>query len=553
MTRRILVAISWPYVNGEPHVGHIAGAILPADIFARFQRICGNEVIMVSGSDMHGTPTTLLALDKGVPPSEVAFHFDAIWRESLRNLNCEYDLYTHTHTDNHAEVAQKIFSRLWEQGYIYEQTQSLPFSETEQMFLPDRLVEGTCPHCGATDARGDQCDSCGRTLDPVDLIDIRSSRDGSKPVFKETKHLFLKLTAFREQLDKWLTGKAENWRKNTYQQARSVLNTIRDRAVTRDLQWGVQVPVAGYEDKRIYVWFEAVIGYLSASVEWAKEVAGEPDKWRDFWTGDAETYYFQGKDNIPFHAVIWPAMLLGYNEQSGENLNLPTEVVANEFLNFGAKLSKSRGNTIWIKDLLAKFDVDALRYYLASVMPETGDSDFTWEGFIAANNNELVATYGNFVNRTLTIAARNFDSRVPDASDLDDLARELLAECGNALDEVKKLLEAKRFRDALHTAMGLARKGNQYLERKEPWKQVKDDLPAAANTIATALRVADTLKILFYPFLPASSQKLHEMLGMSGDVRAQGWQSTEIQAGHQLGNAEILFKKLDPADIIPDK
>lgn len=538
---RILVGIAWPYVNGEPHVGHLAGAILPADIFARFHRMIGNEVIMVSGSDMHGTPTALLALDQGVAPEKIAFHYHAIWADCLRRMHFQYDLYTHTHTENHARVSRDIFARLWERGYIYPKTQKLPYSETEGIFLPDRLVEGTCPHCGSERARGDQCDQCGRTLDPADLIDIRSKRDGSVPVFKESKHLFLKLTAFKEQLERWLADKEDEWRKNVYRQTLSIVNTLEDRAVTRDLSWGIPAPVPGFEDKSIYVWFEAVIGYLSASVEWAAR-RGTPDAWRAFWEGDAKTYYFQGKDNIPFHAVIWPAMLFGYGE-----LNPPTEVVANEFVNQGDKLSKSSGNAVWVKEYLERYDPEPLRYYLTAIMPETSDSEFTWEGFFNANNNELVATYGNFVNRAFAIAARHFDNRVPAERDLNALDVAMAAECRRALDEVGAALNAKRFREALKAAMGLARKGNQYMEQKQPWKTVKSDPQAAANAIAVALRTIDALKVVFYPFLPESSGRLHAMLGLSGDALEQGWTQARIDAGHPLGEARILFNKLDAA------
>ena len=545
MPRKILVAVAWPYVNGEPHLGHIAGMNVPADIFARYHRIIGNEVAMVSGSDMHGTPTALKAAEEGVSPEVVATRYHNIWSKALTDMSFSYDLYTHTHTDRHIEVAQELFTKLLENGHLIESTQSMPFSETEQRFLSDRFVEGTCPHCGHESARGDQCDNCDRTLDPIDLINIRSKRDGSTPVFKDTTHYMLKLGDFQEKLEKWVTGQ-DDWRANVRNQTLGMLREgLHDRAITRDIDWGVPVPLEGWESKRIYVWFEAVIGYLSAARVWAEQ-KGTSDEWKKFWVDpEGESYYFQGKDNVSFHTIMLPSILMG----SGD-LNLPTDVVANEYLNIGgADFSKSTGNAIWVTDFLSRYEADPLRYYLSSIMPETSDSDFTWEGFHAANNNELVATFGNFVNRVLTITTRNFENATPTPGELDDDDKTALAACDTALEEVSKAIDARRFRDGLRAAMKLARHGNQYVDSKEPWKVVKDDKEAAGTALWVGLNVISTLRTVFYPYLPTSADKIHSMLFQSSDTLADGWNRREIVAGTPIQKPERLFTKLDDSII----
>jgi methionyl-tRNA synthetase len=545
LPRKILVAVAWPYVNGEPHLGHIAGMNIPADIFARFHRIVGNEVAMVSGSDMHGTPTALKAAEEGVSPGVIATRYHEIWSKALADMSFSYDLYTHTHTDRHREVSQELFTKLKENGHLVEATQSMPYSETEQRYLSDRFVEGTCPYCGHEAARGDQCDNCSRTLDPIDLIDIRNPRDGSTPVFKDTTHQMLKLGDFQEQLEKWVSGKDE-WRANVRNQTLGMIREgLHERAITRDIDWGVPVPLKGYESKRIYVWFEAVIGYLSATRVWAEQ-RGTPDEWEKFWVDpEGESYYFQGKDNVSFHTIMLPSILLG----SGE-LNLPTDVVANEYLNLrGRPFSKSTGNAVWIPDFLTRYEADPLRYYLASIMPETSDSDFTWEGFHAANNNELVATFGNFVHRVLTITTRNFDNAVPTPGDLDELDKAALAACDTALEEVAKAIESRQFRDGLRAAMRLARHGNQYVDTKEPWKVVKIDKEAAGTALWVGLNVISTLRTVFYPYLPTSVDKVHSMLFESSDTLADGWNRREIVPGAPIEKPTPLFIKLDDSII----
>ena len=525
---------------------------VPADIFARYHRMIGNRVAMVSGSDMHGTPTALRAADEGVQPEDIAFRYHEIWADCMERMGFSYDLYTHTHTKIHEEVAQDVLLTLDKHGYIYEDKQLMPYSETEQRFLSDRFVEGGCPHCDCDSARGDQCDVCGRTLDATELINIRSIRDGSTPIFRETTHLMIKLSAFQESLEKWVADKNE-WRPNVRNQTIGFLNEgLHDRAMTRDIEWGVPVPkhrFEGYEKKRIYVWFEAVIGYFSATKAWAINSADEDD-WKEFWhSPDAESYYFQGKDNIPFHTVLWPAMLMGYG-----GLNLPTDVVANEYLNLdGQGFSSSRNWAVWLPDYLERYEVDPLRYYLASIMPETSDSDFTWEGFLAANNNVLVATLGNFVHRTLTITTRNFDNKVPEPGELAPQDQTVIDACSKTLDDVAASIETRRFRQALNHAMELARVGNRYLDSEEPWRTVKSDPEKAANTLWTALNVIATLRTVFYPFIPFSSDKIHHLLGFDGETAADGWRKREIVPGAPLPKPRPLFRKLDPEIVEQEK
>jgi methionyl-tRNA synthetase len=549
LSRKILVAVAWPYVNGEPHLGHIAGMNVPADIFARFHRIIGNEVAMVSGSDMHGTPMMLRAEEEGTTPEAVAGRFHEIWAKSHADMGFSFDLYTHTHTDQHRDVVHDLFNTIKEKGFLVEETQSMPFSESQQRYLSDRFVEGTCPHCDFESARGDQCDNCGRTLDAEDLIDIRSKRDGSQLIFKDTTHQMFTLGSFQEQLEEWVASRTD-WRQNVRNQTLGMLREgLRSRAMTRDIDWGVTVPLEGYENKRFYVWFEAVMGYLSATKAWA-ENQGTPDEWKKFWVDpDGETYYFQGKDNVPFHTIIWPAILMGYG-----GLNLPTDVVANEYLNLGgADFSKSRGNAVWVPDFLSRYEADPLRYYLASIMPESSDSEFTWAGFHAANNNELVATFGNFVHRVLTITTRNFDDAVPTPGDLDNDDKAALEACDVALKEVAEAVEARRFRDGLRAAMRLARHGNQYVDAKEPWKVVKTDKEAAGTALWVGLNVISTLRTVFYPYLPTSAEKIHSMLfsadAEDSNVLADGWKRREIVPGAPIEKPTPLFRKLDDSII----
>ena len=546
MSERILVAVAWPYANGSIHLGQAAGAYIPADIFARYHRLKGDDVLMVSGSDSHGTPVALEAEKRGVPPAEVFGEYHAQFLDNWERLGISFDLFTSTHTDNHVAVAQDMFLKLLQNGHIYTDTTSQPFCETDNRFLADRYVGGICPHCGFDGAKGDQCDNCGRTLDPYELIDITCRLCGNTPVFRETEHFFLRLAQFQERLLEWIRPQG-HWRSNVRNFSISYLEGgLRDRAITRDIEWGIPVPVDGYEHKRIYVWFEAVIGYLSASIEWAKST-GDESRWKDFWQADCKAYYFMGKDNIPFHTIIWPAMLMGYG-----GLNLPYDVPANEFLQLdGLKLSTSRNWAVWLPDYLDTYEPDPLRYAIAANMPETSDSDFSWREYVRRNNDELVATYGNLAHRVLTMSHRNFDGSVPEPGALDASATELLEEATRRFEEVGSNLEACRFRAALTAAMALAQATNRYVDRKAPWQSIKSSREDAATTLWVALTVVNCLKTALYPFLPFSSEKLHATLGFKGSVKDQGWtwEPEMLRAAQPLETPEPLFAKLDEAII----
>ena len=545
MPENILVAVAWPYANGPLHLGHLAGCYLPADIFARYHRLKGDNVLMVSGSDQHGTPITLRADREGTSPEVISERYHADFLRCWDQMGISFDLFTRTGTDNHREVVHDIFTSLYNQGLIYKDVMNLPFCPDCSRYLPDRYVEGTCPHCGNAKARGDQCDNCGRTLNPEDLQDARCQISGTTPRFQDSEHLFLKLTAFQDGLLKWVSAK-EQWRPNVLNFTRRYLEEgLKDRAITRDVSWGVPIPLEGYDDKRIYVWFEAVIGYLSAAKEWAT-LQGRPDAWKEYWEDpDALTYYFIGKDNIPFHSIIWPAMLMGFG-----GLNLPYDVPANEFLSLeGKQFSTSRNWAVWLPDYLERFSPDPLRYYLSANMPETGDSDFSWSEYVRRNNDELVATYGNLVHRVLTLTTRNFDGSVPSPGTLDEQSSQMLEQAASAHLGVSQNLENCRFRAAIQQAMGLAQDANRYLDSRAPWKSLKSDPQNAATTLWVTLSVINCLKTLMYPFLPFSSEDLHNMLGFTGTMAQGGWKwegTTEsLPPGQSLNDPKPLFIKFD--------
>ena len=546
MSERILVAVAWPYANGSIHIGQVAGVYVPADIFARYHRIKGNEVLMVSGSDSHGTPVTLEAEKRGVSPEQVYSGYHAQFLDNWDRLGISFDLFTSTHTGNHAAVAQDMFLRLLDNGSIYKGEMTLPFCETDGRFLADRYVEGSCPHCGFEQAKGDQCESCGRTLDPQELINIVCLLCGNTPVFRESEHFFLKLSDFEGRLLEWVREQG-HWRPNVRNFSIGYLEGgLHDRAITRDIEWGVNVPLEGYEGKRLYVWFEAVIGYLSASIEWAR-AAGDEARWKDFWQGDCRAYYFMGKDNIPFHTIIWPSMLIGYG-----GLNLPYDVPANEYLNLeGLKFSTSRDWAVWLPDYLDTYEPDPLRYVVAANMPETSDSDFSWREYVRSNNDELVATYGNLVHRVLTMSYRYFDGKVPQPGALDALSTELLDEAARRFHDTGENIEVCRFRAALGSGMALAQACNRYLEQKAPWQEIKVSREDAATSLWASLSVVNCLKIALYPFLPFSSEKLHQMLGFTGSLQEQGWawKPESVVPSQELAEPEPLFAKLDEAII----
>ncbi|MDY6911993.1 MAG: methionine--tRNA ligase [Chloroflexota bacterium] len=540
MPEDILVAVAWPYANGPLHLGHLAGAYLPADIFARYHRLKGNNVLMVSGSDMHGTPITISAEKEGVSPEEVAQRNHRGFLESWQKMGISFDLFTSTHTTNHTEVAHDIFQTLLDKGHLYKGITPAAYCPNCNRSLPDRYIEGECPHCHSPNARGDQCDECGKTLNPNELIDLRCSICGSSPEIRDTEHFFLKLSAFSDQLEEW-AKKQSHWRPNVSSFTMRYINEgLRDRAITRDLEWGIPVPVDGFEKKRIYVWFEAVIGYLSASKEWAKN-NGDPEAWRKFWQGDAHPYYFIGKDNIPFHTLIWPAMLLGY-----EGLNLPNDVPANEYLTLeGKQFSTSRNWAVWLPDYLERYDPDPLRYILSANMPETGDTDFSWREFVRRNNDELVATYGNLVNRVLNFTYRNFDGLIPPVGDLDADDNAILNSARGTLNIVSEPLSNCHFKLAIKAAFALAQEANRYLDTKAPWKAIKQNRADAANTLGVVLGVIACLETVLYPFLPFSSEKLHRLLGSPGRVEDIGWDFSFPLTGQVLPKPEPLFTKLD--------
>ena len=543
MTQRIFIGVAWPYANGPLHLGHVAGAYLPADVFARYHRMRGNDVLMVSGSDSHGAPITIGADQQGVAPRELVERNHASFLDSWERLGITFDLFTTTMTDNHREATHALWRALKERGYIYESEMQVAYSPDYSRFLPDRYVRGVCPVCKFDDARGDQCDECGSILDPADLGNPSYTCDGERwPVeIRDAEHQFLRLSAFRDQLAEWVERQT-HWRPNVRNFTLGFLRDgLKDRAITRNLDWGIPVPEPGYDDRRIYVWFEAVTGYLSASMEWAAR-KGEPDAWRPFWEDPAtRAYYFIGKDNIPFHTIIWPAMLTGQGSYI-----LPYDAPANEFLNMeGRQFSTSRNWAVWLPDYLDRFPPDPLRYHLAANLPETGDADFTWSEYVRRNNDELVATFGNLVHRTLTQVAHNFEGRVPDPGELGEADADLAAKAESALESVAASIEAVRLREALHAAMGLARDANRYLDAQAPWRQIKSDKAAAGRSLHTAMRALTALRIALYPFLPFSAQRLHELLGLRGRVEDAGWRLDAPEPGTPLPAPAPLFAKLD--------
>jgi len=573
MSEKILVAVAWPYSNGDLHLGHIAGAYLPADIFARYHRLKGNDVLMVSGSDSHGTPITVQADKEGVTPRELFERYHARFLEMWQQLGISFDLFTHTDTENHYRVSQDMFLKL--QDHLFRSRQQQLYSETARRFLPDRYVEGQCPICGYESARGDQCDNCGNLLDATQLINPRSKIDGSTPVIRETEHFFFNLPAFTKQLVDWLGDKGY-WRPNVMNFTLNYLKQgLQPRPITRDLDWGIPVPLPGFDGKCLYVWFEAVIGYLSASIEWARN-NNRPDAWKEWWyDSQAKSFYFVGKDNIPFHAIIWPAQLMGakrlYEDDPAKQLNLPYDVPAAEFLNLeGAQFSKSRNWAIWAPDFLSRYDADPLRYYLTANAPEQRDTEFTWHDFVRRNNDELVATWGNLVNRALLFTNKNFEGKIPQPGLMTQADVRLLAQIDVAFGPIGDLIGACHFKQALGEVMALAREVNKYLDETAPWFQIKTDQARTGTIMYVTLRAIDSLKVLFTPFLPFTCQRLHRMLGYSGDLVGRQivreyeettrkhlaltfdgssltarWKPSQLPVGQTLGPITPLFEKLD--------
>lgn len=542
---KILVAVAWPYASGPRHIGHAAATFIPADIFARYHRMKGDEVLVVGGTDMHGTPTTVRAEQEGVPPSVVAERYHALHAKNIEQLGVKYDLYWNTADPNHKRWVQEIFLRLRQRGHVYEATMTSPYCPTDARFLPDRYVEGECPHCGFPNARGDQCETCGKLLDPFELKNPRCRIDGSTPVPRETKHFFFRLTAFQRPLEAWLSKGKDHWRLHVLAFSRGFLaEGLKDRPITRDLEWGIEVPVPGYETKRIYVWFEAVMGYLTATREYFRR-AGREDGWKDFWYDPAaEHYYFIGKDNIVFHTIIWPATLRGYDDK----LDLPHDVPATQYMNIsGERMSAGRGRGVWLPDMLDRFHPDAIRYYATATMPETKDTDFDWEDFAQRNNSELLAVYGNFVHRALTFAAKNFGNAVPSAGFLDGADKAMLRSIEEQWKRVGQNLEFCHFRDALKEAIQLARLGNQYFDQKAPWDLIRKDRADCGTALHVSLQVSRALAVAMAPFAPFSSQTLWNALGYDTDIHAQRWDAAleDIPAGQRLRVGKPLFEKIE--------
>lgn len=588
MSKPIHVSVAWPYSNGDMHVGHLAGAYLSSDIFARYHRLKGNRVLMVSGSDSHGTPILVEARKRGISPRELFEKYHERFLLTQQKIGISYDLFTHTDTENHHKIAQDFFLKLLENGHLKKEIQNLLYSEKESRFLPDRFVEGTCYICGYDSARGDQCDNCGNLMDTVKLIDPHNIEDpDDKLVARQTEHYFLQLQNFVETLQDYLEEHKEHWRPNVYNFSVNFVKDLRQRPITRDIDWGINIPLEGWEDKKMYVWFEAVMGYFTASVEWAKNI-GQPDAWKDWWYNPkAEIYNFIGKDNIPFHTVIWQSELLGvnglYNEDSDTNsydadLQLPYDVPANEFMNIeGKQFSKSRNWAIWLPDILERYQPDAVRYYVTRTFPETTDSDFSWEGFYARVNNELLAAWGNLVNRVLGFAYKRYDGKVPEYDQLTEADEAILAQVKEGFETVGTLLEQVKLRQALETTLHLAQDVNAWLNDREPWKTIKVDPEDAARSVYTGLQCINYLKVLFAPFIPFSSQKVHDYLGFEGQLFGElkieeyqeatrshkalvydgsnaigTWEAQELPQGQALNKPAPLFVKLDE-DIVEEE
>ena len=542
LPERYTVTAALPYANGPVHIGHLAGVYLPADIFARYLRSAGRDVKFICGSDEHGVPITIRAQKEGVTPQQVVDKYHALIRDSFRDFNVSFDVYSRTSSATHAEVSSGFFTKLNNEGKFIEQTTQQYFDEKAQQFLADRYIVGTCPNCGNENAYGDQCERCGTSLSPTELINPRSMLSGAQPVLRDTRHWFLPLDQYEPWLREWIIeGHKNDWKTNVYGQCKSWIDQgLHPRAVTRDLDWGVPVPVPGAEGKVLYVWFDAPIGYISATKE------AFPDEWELYWK-DAGTklVHFIGKDNIVFHCIIFPTMLKAHGE-----FILPDNVPANEFLNLeGDKISTSRNWAVWLHEYLQDFpgQADVLRYVLCANAPETKDNDFTWKDFQARNNNELVATLGNFVNRAAVLTHKFFEGRVPESGELTALDQDAFAQLAEFPAKIGELIENYRFRDALAEVLNLARLGNKYLAETQPWHLIKTDAARTGTVLHVALQIAAALAPLLEPFLPESAQKLATMLNLELGNWASAGRPNALAAGHQLREAELLFGKIEDA------
>ncbi|MBN2388959.1 MAG: methionine--tRNA ligase [Anaerolineales bacterium] len=594
MPENILIAIAWPYANAEIHVGNLTGSHLPGDIVARYHRLKGNQVLMVSGTDSHGTPVTLRADALGKPVEQVYKEYHAGFLELFQQMGITYDLFTTTHTENHFKVSQAIFLALRENGFLFTQKSMQWYSPDARRFLPDRYVEGTCYLCGAEGARSDQCDNCGNVLEPEKLVNPHAKTGDGALELRETEHFYLDLSKLEPAVTKFLQERAKRMRETVLGESLGKIEAegLKPRPITRDLDWGIPVPVEGWDGKCLYVWFEAVIGYLSAAIEWA-QIADQPQAWREWWVNPAaRQFYFIGKDNIFFHTSLWPAQLMGVGEQflkifaeDEGRLTIPFDVPANQFMNLeGQKISGSRNWAVWGRDALTRYDPDALRYYLTINMPEMRDTDWDWAEFVARNNNELVATWGNLANRVLSFCYKHWDGHVPpiDPARLAQADLDLLAAIEAGFESVGRELEAVRLRAALQEALRLASEVNKYLDTSAPWLQIKTDKDAAARSTYTALKAIDSLKLLLAPFLPFTCERLHTFFsyaiplfgkqvtepvqdslgehtvlryrsgGQEGRLPCQ-WKPSDLQPGTKLNQPAPLFKKLDESLIAEER
>ena len=542
--KRTLITTALPYANGPVHIGHLAGVYVPADIYARYLRLCGKDVVMIGGSDEHGVPITIKAKNEGVTPQDIVDRYHGIIKESFKGLGISFDIYSRTTSAMHKETASEFFRRLYDKGEFVEKTSMQLYDKKANQFLADRYVTGECPHCHNERAYGDQCEACGTSLNATDLINPKSAITGNTPVLKETKHWYLPLDKWESHLSKWILEGHKEWKTNVYGQCKSWIDMgLQPRAVSRDLDWGVPVPVEGAEGKVLYVWFDAPIGYISNT----KELL--PDTWETYWK-DPETRIinFIGKDNIVFHCIVFPAMLSAY----GDNFQLPDNVPANEFLNLeGDKISTSRNWAVWLHEYLVDFPgkQDVLRYVLTANAPETKDNDFTWRDFQARNNNELVAILGNFVNRAIVLTHKYFGGKVPAAGELQDVDKAAFAELAEIKASLSENLDTFHFREALKDAMNIARLGNKYLQETEPWKLAKTDMARVETILNVALQICANIAIAFEPFLPFMSAKLSNMLGLEKlDWNTLG-ASDILAAGAEIAPAELLFEKIEDAAI----
>ena len=542
--KRTLITTALPYANGPVHIGHLAGVYVPADIYARYLRLKGEEVLMIGGSDEHGVPITIRAQKEGITPQDVVDRYHAIIKDGFERLGITHDIYSRTSSATHHKHASEFFRKLYDKGEFIEKTSQQYYDEQANQFLADRYITGTCPHCNNERAYGDQCESCGTSLAPTDLKDPKSAITGNTPVLRETKHWYLPLDKHESFLREWILEGHKEWKSNVYGQCKSWLDMgLQPRAVSRDLDWGIPVPVEGAEGKVLYVWFDAPIGYISNT----KELL--PDTWETWWKSeDTKLVHFIGKDNIVFHCIVFPAML----KAEGSYI-LPENVPANEFLNLeGDKISTSRNWAVWLHEYLDEFPgkQDVLRYVLTANAPETKDNDFTWKDFQARNNNELVAIYGNFVNRALVLTNKYFEGKVPALGELTDYDKETIAEVQAIKATIEKELDTYHFREALKTAMNLARIGNKYLADTEPWKLAKTDMSRVATILNIALQITANLTIVFSPFLPFSSEKLLRMLDVNEAFSWDSLGSMELlSVGHQIATAELLFEKIEDSTI----